>query len=96
MHKTLDQKIAAIQADPTAREFILADAKDADMAFGLAAPGQSPERHADEAQFRTLDDYRQLIREVTRQGLVDIMLMSASTSDVLAIGERLFDDSKVT
>ena len=96
MHKTLDQKIAAIQADPTAREFILADAKDADMAFGLAAPGQSPERHADEAQFRTLDDYRQLIREVTRQGLVDIMLMSGSTNDVLAIGERIFDDSKVT
>ena len=27
----------------TCREFILADAKDADMAFGIGAPGQSPE-----------------------------------------------------
>jgi hypothetical protein len=36
------------------------------------------------------------MREVTRQGLVDIMLMSASTSEVLTIKERLFDNSRVT
>lgn len=96
MLKTLDQKLARLAADPSCRDFILADAKDADMAFGLAAPGLSPEHHSGEARFRTLDEYRQLIRDVTRQGLVDIMLMSASTSDVLTIGERLFDDSAVT
>jgi hypothetical protein len=96
MQKTLDEKLARIHADSTCRDFILADAKDADMAFGLSAPGQSPEHHAGEAHFRTLDEYRELIRQVTRQGLVDIMLMSASTNDVLTIGERLFDDSAVT
>lgn len=96
MQKTLDQKLARLAADPSCRDFILADAKDADMAFGLAAPGLSPEHHCREARFRTLDEYRQVIRDVTRQGLVDIMLMSASTSDVLTIGERLFDDSAVT
>ena len=55
------------------------------MAFGIAAPGRSPEHHAQEGRFRSLDEYRQLIRENVRQGLVDIMLMSASTNEVLTI-----------
>jgi hypothetical protein len=97
MQKTLDQKLAAIHADPSgAKDFILADAKDADMAFGIGAPGRSPEMHAGEVGFRTLAEYRDQIRQVTRQGLVDIMLMSASTCDALAIGERLFEGSHVT
>jgi len=94
--KSLDEKLARILADPASRDFILADAKDADMAFGLAAPGKSPEHHAHEARFRSLDEYRQLIREIVAQGLVDIMLMSASTSEILTIQERLFDESRVT
>jgi len=96
MQKSLDRKLARILADPSCRDFILADAKDADMAFGLAAPGRSPEYHGGEARFRTLDEYRQLMREIVCQGLVDIMLMSASSSEVLTIGERLFDSSPVT
>ncbi|MBN1590859.1 MAG: hypothetical protein JW888_15205, partial [Pirellulales bacterium] len=96
MQKSLDQKLARILADPACRDFVLADAKDADMAFGLAAPGKSPEHYADEAQFRTLDEYRQLMREIVAQGLVDILLMSASTNEVLNIQQRLFDASHVT
>ena len=96
MQKSLDQKIARILADPSCRDFILADAKDADMAFGLAAPGQSPEHHSDEARFRTLDEYRQLIRDIVQQGLVDIALMSASSNEILTIQERMFDNSPVT
>ena len=38
----MDQKLAAIQANPSCREFILADAKDGDMALGLGAPGCRP------------------------------------------------------
>ena len=91
MEKSLDRKLARILADPSCRDFILADAKDADMAFGLSAPGRSPEHHAGEARFRTLDEYRQLMREIVAQGLVDIMLMSASSNEVLTINERLFD-----
>ena len=64
---------------------ILADAKDADMAFGIGAPGQSPEAHTGEVRFRTLEEYREQIRQNTRQGLVDIMLMSASTNYQLAL-----------
>jgi hypothetical protein len=95
--KTLDQKLANIHADPSgAKDFILADAKDADMAFGIGAPGMSPEAHAGELRFRTLADYRDQIRQIIEQGIVDIMLMSASTNDVLAHQERLFDTSLVT
>ena len=97
MQKSLDLKLAAIHADPSGcRDFIIADAKDADMAFGIGAPGKSPEAHAGEVRFRTLPEYREQIREIVRQGLVDIMLMSASTNDALTIRERLFDGSHVT
>ena len=97
MQKSLDRKLAAIHADPSgSKEFIIADAKDADMAFGIGAPGHSPEMHAGEVRFRTLAEYREQIREIVRQGLVDIMLMSASTNDLLTIQEGLFEDSHVT
>jgi hypothetical protein len=93
MQKSLDQKIANIRANPHgAKDFILADAKDADMASGLAATGKDPIT----GRPRSLADYRDQMREVTRQGLVDIMLMSASTSEVLTINERLFEHSAVT
>ncbi len=97
MQKTLDRKLAAIHADPHGcREFILADAKDADMAFGIGAPGESPEAHSGELRTRTLREYRDQIRAITQQALVDIMLMSSSTSHQLTIEERLFDQSPVT
>jgi hypothetical protein len=96
MDKSLDRKLAAIHADPHCREFIIADAKDADMALGLGAPGQSPEGHPGELRFKTLDDYRDQMRLITSSALVDIMLMSASTNHALTIRERLFDGSPVT
>jgi hypothetical protein len=96
MEKSLDIKIRRILADPSCRDFILADAKDADMAHGLAAPGKSPEHHAGEARFRNLAEYRQLMRDVALSGHVDIMLMSASSSEVLTMQERLFDRTAVT
>ena len=94
--KSMDIKLAKIKADPSCREFILADAKDADMAYGIAAPGKSPEHYSQEGRFRSLPEFRENIRQVVRQGLVDIMLMSAHTNDILTIRERLFDNSHVT
>jgi hypothetical protein len=96
MDKSLDRKLAAIHANPNTREFILADAKDADMAFGIGAPGLSPEAHSGELRYRTLEEYRDQMRAITRQGLVDIMLMSASSNHALTIRERLFENSAVT
>ena len=94
--KSLDRKLAALKTNPDANEFILADAKDADMAFGIGAPGSSPEAHTDELRYRTLIDFRSIIYEIVRQELIDIMLVSASTNDVLTIQKRLFDSSPVT
>ncbi|MBM4011420.1 MAG: hypothetical protein FJ286_08585 [Planctomycetes bacterium] len=94
--KTLDAKVARLRADPRCRDFIIADAKDADMAFGLAAPGPAVGGDRQRGPFRSLADFREQIREIVSQGFVDVMLMSASTSDVLAREERLFDGSPVT
>src|SRR6266404_860533 len=97
MQKSLDQKLARIHADPHgARDFILADAKDADMALAIGAPGRSPEAHAGELRYRTLAEFRAIIEEIVEQGLVDIMLMAASTSEALTIEKRIFDNSAVT
>jgi hypothetical protein len=97
MIKSLDEKLARIHADPYGcKDFILADAKDADMALAIGAPGRSPESHPGEVRFRTLREYRDLIEQIVRQGLVDIMLMSASTSEVLTLYKRIFDNSAVT
>ena len=67
--KSLNRKLAAIHADPSgSKEFIIADAKDADMAFGITAPGQkrplNPERVLkSEIRWKTLEEYRQQIRD---------------------------------
>jgi hypothetical protein len=91
--RSLDEKIANIRANPSgAKDFILADAKDADMAAGLAATGKDPVT----GRMRSLSEYRDQMREIVRQGLVDIMLMSASTSEQLSIRERLFENSRIT
>lgn len=109
--KSLDSKLAAIRANPSSREFIIADAKDADMAFGIRAPGPrgylssagvkpaqfSPEVWTrEEFGHRNLPEFLDIIREVVRQGLIDIMLMSASVNEQLSIREGVFRNSAVT
>src|SRR5438874_5089465 len=95
--KSLDEKLSHIHADPHgAKDFILADAKDADMALAIGAPGRSPEAHGGELRYRTLAEFRDIIVQIVEQKLVDIMLMSASTSEVLTIQKRIFDNSPVT
>ncbi len=95
--KSLDQKLACIHADPHGcRDFILADAKDADMALAIGAPGKSPESYSGAVRYRSLAEFRDIIEQIVAQEMVDIMLMSASTSEVLTIHRRIFDDSPVT
>jgi hypothetical protein len=99
--KRLDEKLARIRAGQAARsDFVLADAKDADMAYGLTAPGpkRRPPRSRPEADdcWKTLEDYRGQIRDVVAQGIVDIVVLSASNLEQLAMRERLFDHSPVT
>lgn len=101
--KRLDQKLARIRSGKdSCKDFIIADAKDADMAFGIAAPGpnragQCPHGYnAAAGCYKTLADYRAQIREVIKQGLVDIVLLSASNLERLAIKEGLFKNSPIT
>src|SRR5580658_8689630 len=109
--KSLDTKLAAIKASRGARDFIIADAKDADMAFGVRSPGPrsylsthgarpaqfSPEVWSrEEYGYRNLPEFLDIIREVVHQGLVDILLMSAYVNEQLTIKEGLFRDSHVT
>ena len=99
--KRPDQKLARIHAgQATRKDFIIADAKDADMAFGITAPGPGqcrPERHREaEACWKSLADYRAQIRAVIAQDIVDIVLLSASNVEQLAIQEGLFRESAIT
>jgi hypothetical protein len=98
VEKSLDAKLRSIHADPLrSKDFIIADAKDADMAFGMAAPGlKRVSAEGLPPQFRNLAEFREQIRQIVQQGVVDIMLMSASTSEQLTIEEGLFKDSPVT
>lgn len=95
--KHLDRKLDAIrQGRYTPADFILADAKDADMAMGLTSParvrgaaGRLLAGHTDRAA------YLDAMREMVRGGEIDILLASASSAERLA-GEGLFADSAVT
>jgi len=109
--KSLDAKLDEIRSNPASKAFILADAKDADMAFGVRAPGPrgylaqhgarparfSPEVWTrDEFGYRNLPEFLDIIREVVQQQLVDLMLMSAYVNEQLTIREGLFNNSPVT
>ncbi len=97
VQKSLDQRLGRIHADPRGcKDFLLADAKDADMALAIGAPGRSPEAYAGELRYRSLSEFRDIIVQIVEQQLVDIMLMSASTSEVLTLQRRLFERSPVT
>ena len=70
MQKSLDIKLQRIHADPHGcKDFILADAKDADMALSIGAPGRSPEAHGGELRYRTLAEYREIIEQIVQQKL---------------------------
>lgn len=96
--KTLEERLARIHANPHGgNDYILADAKDADMALSIGAPGKSPERWPDgEIKHKNLAEFREQIVEIVDQGLVDIMLMSASTAEILCMQKKLFENSRVT
>ncbi len=95
--KSLDAKLARIHADPHGcGDFILADAKDADMALAIGAAGRSPEAHSGELRYRSLAEFRDIVEQIVEQKMIDIMLMSASTSETLTIQKRIFDHSPVT
>jgi DhnA family fructose-bisphosphate aldolase class Ia len=91
MTKRMDEKLARIRGGaykPT--DFIIADAKDGDMAFGIATPGKGAE-----GRMKPLAAYRRDMVDVVDSDLVDIMLMSVSSAEVLT-GQGAFARTDVT
>lgn len=96
VQRALDNKLQRIHTGQyTPDDFVVADAKDADMAFGAmaggpvardAAPGALPGVH------RTRAAYLEAMRAEVAAGAVDILLTSASNGEILARDGALGDD----
>ena len=93
--KSLDKKLKTIAAGKyKPKDFILADAKDPDYAFGVKGTGAHD--YLDQSgKHRSIPEFRQTIRDIVRQKQMDVMLGAVSNMEVL-IEEGLFDKSGVT
>ena len=89
--KRLDEKLEKVRNGTyTPKDFIIADAKDGDMGFGLTAPGP---QHG--GGFKSRAQYLQNMREMVASDLVDVMLMSVSSAEVL-VGDGTIEGTPVT
>jgi hypothetical protein len=86
--KSLDLKLSKIHSRKyTPKDFIIADAKDADMAFGVMAPATRLGHSLGEVGpgiYKTRQEYLHEMRILLDQGILDIMLASASNAEQLA------------
>jgi hypothetical protein len=88
---SLQSKLARIRAGAyTPADFIIADAKDADMAFAIPGMGPRPDGSS-----RSRAEFLQSIRDICATGIIDIMLTSAANGELLA-AEGLFARSPAT
>ena len=93
--RALDRKLQRILAgEHTPDDFVVADAKDADMAFGLMAGGpvaRDPAAGSRPGVHRTRASYLDAMRAEVAAGAVDVLLTSASNGELLA-GEGALGD----
>jgi len=88
---SLEKKLRRIQSGKYCpSDFIIADAKDGDMAFGVTAPG--PDGFGG---WKPRSAYLNAMEEMTRSKLIDIMLMSVSSAESLK-ARATFHKSPVT
>lgn len=89
--QTLDSKLNAIRlGNYSPDQFIIADAKDGDMAFGIPAPGPS-RRLSGQANAEAIakgnwgdrQEYLDNMTAMAESGLIDILLTSVSTAETL-------------
>ncbi|MEA2310917.1 MAG: hypothetical protein QOE28_885 [Solirubrobacteraceae bacterium] len=95
--RRLDRKLLSIAEGryTPGQDFVIADAKDADMAFGAAAGGPLPGAPAGTAgpgRYRTRAAYLEAMRALVAQGELDIVLTSASNGERLAADGALGDE----
>src|SRR5512141_2997822 len=92
--KALDRKLSAILTGAYGPDdFVIADAKDADMAFGVQAPGVC--REPGRGGFRSRQEYLGDMTALITQAEIDILLCSAANGERLA-RDGVLDDSPVT
>jgi hypothetical protein len=93
--KSLDAKLKRITSGKyKPADFVIADAKDPEMSAGVSSPG--PKDLSDESKgFHTVEHFRQSIVDVVKQGVVDIMLVAASSLENVA-ARGTFKKSHVT
>jgi hypothetical protein len=91
--RRLDRKLSNITAGRyTPEDFVIADAKDADMAFGLTSAGPAADALAGESgpgRYRTRGEYLDAMRALVAQDELDVLLTSASN------GQRLAQDGSL-
>ncbi|MEK9563735.1 MAG: hypothetical protein VW492_10330 [Deltaproteobacteria bacterium] len=81
MSKRLDQKLTRIRdGQYTPKDFIIADAKDADMANGCKTAGL---QKGSSSRYNPIQVYRDDMRKIMESDLVDIMLTSLSSAEIL-------------
>ena len=94
--RRLDRKLRTIaEARYTPDAFVLADAKDADMGFGLTAAGTidgALDGMLGPGRYQTRDRYLDAMRAQADHGVIDILLTSASNGERLATDGSLPDD----
>ena len=95
--KNLDEKLNNIRSgNYKPSDFIIADAKDADMGGGRRAPGYLREKNGSLTDIPdTYDSYLKKMDEMTKSEMVDVMLMSMTSAEKL-VGNKIFDNSPVT
>ena len=97
MPKSLKLKLQKIRNQKyKPKDFIIADAKDGDLAMGITTPGPQRDKQGKIIQgFKKLKDYKKAMEVMTKSKLVDIMLMSASVGESL-VEKKIFKSSLVT
>jgi hypothetical protein len=92
----LQQKLDRIRRDPGgSQEFLICDAKDNDMGGGVTAPGPVlDETGRPSGALKTRADYLEQIRQIVRQDILDMVLMSVANLELLT-DEGLFAGSRV-
>ena len=93
--KSLDKKLARITSGKyKPSDFIVADAKDPEMSAGVSSPGPK-DLHDESKGFHNVETFRQSIADVVKQGVVDIMLVAASSLEAVSV-KGVFKKSHVT
>lgn len=95
--KSLDKKLKNITSDNfKPSDFIIADAKDADMGGGIRGPGIVRNNDGTPTEKpANFNSYLNKMEEMTKSELVDVMLMSLTSTERL-VDKKIFINSSVT